>query len=568
MRLRLILAAIPVAAAAACASLERAPSPPAFSPGDLSAALASVDAPWMLDHIRVLSSDDFEGRAPGTRGEALTLEYLVREFRALDLEPGSADGTYLQKVPLVEYRSHPALTVERGGQSVELQVPRDFVAWSPRRSPEVLVTGSEIVFVGYGVLAAEYGWDDFKGADLRGKTLLMLVNDPQIPDPAEPKRLDDAMFKGRAMTYYGRWTYKYEMAARLGAAAALVMHETIPAAYPYSVVVNSQGRENFELAGESRGYPTVAGWIPVEQSRAMLAAAGLDLEDMKRRALSRDFRPVPLGARATFRIRNTWRDVPSHNVLARIEGSDPELRREAVVFTAHWDHFGWDQALPGPKANQVFHGARDNAGGIASMLSLARAFKTLPRAPRRTLLFVATTAEERSLLGATHYVNHPVVPLERTLAAINMDGINVWGRTADVVVAGHGQSTLDEMIAEAAATQSRKAVPDPRPETGGFFRSDHLPFVRAGVPAAYFGGGREYIGRPPGFAEEKRLEYVNNRYHKVADVIEPGWDLSGAVLDTQLRFLVGLRVAEGAAYPQWREGSEFKARRDEMMRGR
>jgi len=293
----------------------------------------------------------------------------------------------------------------------------------------------------------------------------------------------------------------------------------------------------------------------------MFAASGLDFEAMKEAARKKDFRPVPLGATASFRVRNKWRPVDSHNVVARIEGSDPALRHEAIVYTAHWDHLGWDPRLPGPKSKQVYHGARDNASGVAALFAIARAFKSLPRAPKRTVIFVATTSEERSLLGAVHYVENPAVPLRHTLANFNIDGINVWGRTADCVIVGHGQSTLDDLIGEIAATQGRRAIPELRPESGGFFRSDQLAFIRAGVPAGYFGSGREYIGKPATFSEEKRHDYLVNGYHKPGDVMDPSWDLSGAVEDIRLSFLVALRVAEGATWPQWRADSEFRAKR-------
>ena len=546
----------------ACATLGGVPAP--YAESHLAAAQSAMSADEMLSQIGMLSSDDFEGRAPGTRGEELTVDYLVSQFKSLGLAPGNGDGSYLQKVALRQYVSVPALTIRRGAQLTELRSPEDLVAIAPRWESNLSIQDSELVFVGYGVIAPEYGWDDYKGADLRGKTLVVLVNDPPIPDPANPSRLDDKMFRGRAMTYYGRWNYKYEMAEQLGAAAALIVHETIPAAYPYSVVVNSWGRENYMLATSTAGYPPVAGWLPVDRAREIFSAAGSDFEAMKARALRKDFRPVPLGATASFRVRNTWRDIQSHNVVARIEGSDPALKDEAVVYTAHWDHFGWDPKLPGPKSNQVYHGARDNAGGVAAILAVARAFKALPRAPRRSILFVATTAEERNFLGAYHYINQPIFPIGKTVANINIDGLNAWGRTSDVVIVGNGHSTLDELITEAARGQGRATKGELRPETGSFFRSDHVPFIRAGIPAAYFGSGVEFVGKPDGFAEAKRNDYIANRYHKVADVIEPTWDLSGAVQDAQLAFRVGLRVAEDERPPEWKPGSEFKAKRDEM----
>ena len=545
----------PLAAAlllAACASV------PAISPEQVERAAAAMKADDLVAHIRVLSSDDFEGRSPGTHGEELTVDYLVREFKALGLSPGNPDGTYIQRVPLVEFRTDPHAVLHAGGKAIELRVPQDLVAFSAERKPRLAIHDSPLVFAGYGVIAPEYGWDDFKGMDVRGKTLVVLVNDPQIPDPKDPAKLDEAMFKGNAMTYYGRWTYKYEIGVKLGAAAVIIVHEEKPASYPYAVVMNSFGRENFAIRGEANDeYPPVASWIHVDAARRLFAAAGLDFDAMKKEALKRDFRPVPLGT-ASFDVASRWRELDSRNVVARIEGSDPKLRDEYVVYTAHWDHFGWDPKLPGTKHDQVYHGAIDNASGTSSLLLIAKAFKALPVPPARSILFVEVTGEERGLLGSQYYASHPLYPLDRTLAAINIDGVNAFGRTSDLTIVGMGHSALDDMAASIAATQGRSSHAEAHPEAGGFFRGDHLSFVRVGVPAVAVGGGQAYIGKPADYAEQIRDTFIAHDYHKPTDVLKPDYDFSGAMEDLRLLFRLGLEVADGEGYPAWKPSSEFQ----------
>ena len=366
-----------------------------------SAGLQTIDGADLLRHIQTLSSDEFEGRAPGTQGETRTVEYLKQQFRALGLQSGNPDDSYTQVVPMTGYTAVPQASYTARGKRVSLKYPDDFVAYAPQRESPVRIDASELVFVGYGIKAPEYGWDDYKGRDLKGKTLVMLINDPPIPDPRDPHKLDEKMFGGRALTYYGRWTYKYEMAAKLGAAAAIIVHETVAATYPWSVVANGAKGENFELKSEqpSDKYPKVAAWMTRPQAEALFAASGLDFAALKRAALSRAFRPVDLGAKVSFRIDNKWRDITSHNVIAKLQGSDPVLQHQYVLYTAHWDHVGWDPTLPGDKHQQIYHGARDNASGVASLLVLARAFKALPRAPKRTILFMACS--DRVIMAGT-----------------------------------------------------------------------------------------------------------------------------------------------------------------------
>ncbi|TMH75597.1 MAG: M20/M25/M40 family metallo-hydrolase [Betaproteobacteria bacterium] len=545
-------------------------APPASvssTPPNIGRALQEVDASDFLKHIETLASDDFEGRSVGARGEAVTVDYLVGEFKRIGLMPGNPDGSYIQRVPLTEHTSAPSAIIKAGATRLDLKFPDDFVAWSFRREPQVNVSGSELVFVGYGVVAPEYAWDDYKGVDLKGKTLLMLINDPQIPDPHDPTKLDDKMFMGKAMTYYGRWTYKYEMAAAVGAAGALIVHETGMAGYPYSVVVNSWARENFDIQTNAPNphFPAVSGWIRLESAKDVFSATGYDFARLKQAALSRDFRPVALGATIDLSVNTAWRDVASQNVIGRIEGSDPKHKDEHVIYSAHWDHFGWDRELPGSKHDQIYHGAVDNASGVAALLEIAKAFTALAQPPRRSILFIATTAEERGLLGAQFYAGHPLYPLRKTLADINMDGMNLWGRTRDVEVIGSGKSELEDALATAAASQGRVTRPDAHSEKGFFYRADHFEFAKVGVPSLFVFGGADYIGQPGDFGEKKFNDYVAHDYHKVTDVVRPDWNLSGAVENMRLLFQVGYDVAQGARYPEWKAGAEFKARRDEMM---
>ena len=568
------MCAIALTSAIACSREQ--PARQASPHPDLQPAIQSMTPDDLIRHIDRLASDEFEGRAPGSRGEQLTVSYLIDEFKRIGLAPGNPDGSYIQNVALVGLTAKPTFRIDAGGKTLDLQFPSDYVALTRRVVPEVTVDHSDIVFVGYGVVAPEYGWDDYKGVDVRGKTILMLVNDPPVPSTSDPSKLDDNMFRGAAMTYYGRWTYKYEIAAEKGAAAAVIIHETGPAGYPYEVVSGSWGRENFETAGpprQARGDLSVSkagnmdrapveGWIHLDRARELLNATGRDFDDLKRAAARKDFVPVPLPARASFKIQNTIRNIQSQNVIAMLEGSDPQVRNQYVVYTAHWDHLGRDHSLTG---DQIYNGALDNASGTAALLELAEAYKHLNPAPRRSILFLAVTAEEYGLLGAKYYATSPLYPLQRTLATINIDGVNQWGRTKDIVVIGLGNSTLDDVLTQIASEKGRTVMPDPEPEKGFFYRSDHFEFAKEGVPALYTDSGVEYIGKPVEFGKQKRDEYTARDYHKVSDERKPDWDLTGAVDDLVLLFEVGLRVAQGDRYPEWKPGTEFKAQRDAML---
>ena len=556
---RAFLLVVTAAAVAACAG-----DAGRYSPEALRAAEDSITGERFLEHVRVLASDKFEGRAPGTEGEALTVEYLSAQFAALGLKPGNPDGRWVQDVPLVGITGKRGATMTAGGKRMRMQFPQDYVSVSRRFTENVEVKDTDMVFVGYGVVAPEYGWDDYKGVDVRGKTIVMLINDPPIPRADDAAKLDDSMFGGRAMTYYGRWTYKYEIASEKGAAAALIVHETGPAGYPYEVVSGSWGRENFDIDRDDGnvGRVPIEGWLTEERARKLFQLSGQSFDELKQAALKKDFKPVALPAKASFSMKNTLRRVKSKNVVARLEGSDPVLKDQVVVYSAHWDHLGKD---PGLQGDQIFNGALDNATGTAALLELAQAFKSLPTAPRRSLLFLAVTAEEKGLLGSKWYAQHPLYPLTRTVANINMDGIAILGRTNDVVVLGKGQSTLEDTLAEHVKAQGRVLLPDHTPEKGSYYRSDHFEFAKVGVPALYQHSGQDFIGRPEGWGKAQSEDFTARHYHKVSDEIRPEWDPAGAVQEMQLLLRVGLDVADSDQWPQWKAGSEFKARRDEMM---
>jgi Zn-dependent M28 family amino/carboxypeptidase len=530
-------------------------------------ALNVITTNGLMNHIKVLASDEFEGRGPGTHGEELSINYIADQFKKIGLSPGNTDGTYFQKVPLVGIttKQDPELKIKSAGKDMKLKFGDDFVARSVR---VVERTGfdADIVFVGYGVVAPEYNWDDYKGMDVSGKVLIMLVNDPPVPDSRNPSALDPKMFGGRAMTYYGRWTYKYEIAAAKGAAGVLVVHETGPAGYPWSVPKGSFTIENFDLVAKDKNMSrvNVEGWITEEKTRALFNTIGMDFEAMKKAAIRRDFKPVELKAHAKLELEQKIRFIDSHNVLGKLEGSDPKLKDEYVIYTAHWDHLGI--GLPDAKGDKIYNGALDNASGCAALIEIARAFKAISPAPRRSILFLSVTAEEKGLIGSKYYAENPIYPLEKTVASINMDGVNQWGPTRDVTVIGLGNSTLDDVLREAAAEQKRVLRPDAEPEKGFYYRSDHFNFAKQGVPALDPNDGVDFVGKPPGWGQKKRDEYTANDYHKPSDEIKPDWDLSGAVQDLKLLLTVGYRVAQTDKYPEWKPGNEFKAKRDAMLR--
>ncbi|MGH7982436.1 MAG: M20/M25/M40 family metallo-hydrolase [Candidatus Udaeobacter sp.] len=531
----------------------------------LQPALEAITPDGLLAHIKILASDEFEGRAPGTKGEELSVKYITDQFKQIGLEPGNPDGTYTQEVPLAGIKSEPLMSFTLGDKTIDLKYPDDFVASSARLQPEIKIDKSDVVFVGYGVVAPEYGWDDYKSVDVRGKTLLMLIGDPPVTDPKDPSKLDAKMFKGKAMTYYGRWTYKYEIAAQKGAAAAIIIHETEPAAYPWQVVRSSWGKENFELDNPNKNMDAVSArsWITRDVAKKLFADCGQDFDALKKTAITKQFRPVALNAKANIDIKQQIRSFKSHNVIGKLEGDDPKLRDEYIIYTAHWDHLGRHPELQG---DQIFNGAIDNASGVASVIQLAAAFKKLNPPPKRSVLFMATTAEEAGLLGAKYYAEHPLYPLEKTLADINIDTVNPWGKTRDIEDISDNNSTLDDLLAAAAKRNGRVMTPNSQPEKGGFYRADHFEFSKRGVPSLYTGGGKDFPGKPANFGQQKKDDYTAHHYHQPSDEVDPSWDLSGAVQDVHLLFEVGYQVANGDKFPEWKPGSEFKSKRDAMLK--
>ena len=529
-------------------------------------AAPQFSAPRMLARTKVLASDAFEGRGPGTPGEEKTVAYLISEFKSAGLEPGNPDGTYVQDVPMIGITSKTAATFVANGHNVPMAAMTDYVCPSLLIKPRVEVKDSPLVFVGYGVVAPEYHWDDFKGVDVRGKTVVMLINDPPVVDPATGK-LDPKVFGGNAMTYYGRWTYKYEIAAAKGAAACLIIHETKEASYPFAVIVASNGRENFRLPpADPNAYDiAISGWLTVDAEKRLLAASGQDFDALKRAAVSRDFHPVPLNASVSFAADNTIRRIASKNVIARLPGSDPKLRDECIVYTAHWDHLGRNTEL---KGDQIYNGADDNASGVAQLLELGNAFASLPptERPKRSVLFLSVTGEEKGLLGSEYYAEHPLYPLRKTLADFNTDGANYYDPTRDVIIVGYGASTLDDLAQQVAHSEGRYIRPDPSPERGRYYRSDHFEFAKLGVPSLYAKRGIDHTERPPGWGEKFEAEFDAKDYHKVTDEVRPDWTFEGGAQDARFLFEMGMHVANGGTWPEWNPGNEFKAKRDAMLK--
>jgi Zn-dependent M28 family amino/carboxypeptidase len=516
------------------------------------AAEQAITPELIRAHVRFLASDLLEGRGPGTRGDALAQEYIATQFEGLGLKPGAQDGSYLQRFDLMGIHSRPGpLTFQGKSGREELKLRDDFIAVSGVQAPEAKLDASELVFVGYGIVAPEYQWDDFKGADLKGKTLVILNNDPED---------DPRLFAGKTRLWYGRWDYKYEQAAKTGAAGAIIIHTTPSAGYPWQVVRTSWTGEQFELPAGDAPRLQVKAWTTEDATKRVLKLAGYDLEKLYAAAQKRDFRPVPLGVTVSLRLANEVHRRPTANVLGLLPGSDPTLSQEVVLYSAHHDHLGKkDEGKPGEDV--IYNGALDNAAGVAAMLSVARAFSELPTPPRRSILFAAVAAEEFGLLGSAYLASHPPVPAGRIAANINVDGGNVLGRTRDITVIGLGKSTLDTYVTAMARTQGRTVKADQLSDRGFFYRSDQFNFAKQGIPAAYFGSGMDFIGRPEGWGKEQRGQWEAKHYHQPSDEVRPEWDLSGAVEDTRLFFLVGTQVAKAPQMPVWNKGDEFEAAR-------
>ncbi|HKX55101.1 MAG TPA: M28 family metallopeptidase [Xanthomonadales bacterium] len=511
-------------------------------------------------HIETLASDAFGGRAPGSPGEEMTVSYLVDWFKNLGLEPANGDS-YTQDVPLasVEVTNKPDLVISGGeGEDLVLAYSTDQVVGSRHQEAEVTVEGSELVFVGYGINAPEYAWNDYADIDVKGKTVVILVNDPGYATQ------DPNLFKGNTMTYYGRWTYKYDEAARQGAAAAIIIHDTLPAAYGWPTVNNSWTGPQMDMVREDKGVnlAKVESWVTKEAAVALFTKAGLNLDEMYIQAKTPGFKAVPMNLTASVSLANEIKFVNSKNVAAILRGS--EAPDEIFVYMAHWDHLGTDPKLEG---DQIYNGALDNASGTAALLELAKAYASLPQAPRRSVLFLAVTAEEQGLLGSLYYAAHPLFPLEHTVGGLNMDGMNNFGATRDVTVVGLGMSDLDDYLAKAAADQERVLNGDREAEKGYYYRSDHFELAKEGVPMIYPGGGYDDREKGVAYGMEKSQEYTRDHYHRVSDEYDLSWVVTGAMEDLKLFYKTGLDVANSSDWPNWKEGAEFKAKRDAQMSG-
>ncbi|MFN3965621.1 MAG: M28 family metallopeptidase [Silanimonas lenta] len=502
-------------------------------------------------HVEVLASDEFAGRAPGSVGETRTVAYLVEQLKRLGLKPGNGEA-YTQDVPMVETKADfeaSRLSLATPKRTLAPALGPEAVVGTRSGQASVTIEDSELVFVGYGVNAPELGWNDYEGLDVKGKTVVMLINDPGFHVG------DESLFGGRRMTYYGRWTYKYEEAARQGAAAALIIHDDAGAAYPWEVVQNSWGGPQFDLPPSEDPEPRLPaqGWINDATARALFADAGLDFEALRAAASRPGFRAVPLEARLSLTLESSTRSGTSQNVVAVLPGSTrPD---EAIVYLAHWDHLGRNFSGLG---DRIFNGAVDNATGVAGVLEIAELFTTLKTPPERSVVFLFVTLEESGLLGSKYYAAHPLVPLEKTVAAINLDAMSVIGPTRDLVVIGLGNSELDDLARRFAETQGRVLVEESAPQNGYFFRSDHFNFAKAGVPALYAKGGVDHVEKGSEYGLAWQADYVANRYHKVGDNFDPAWDLRGVVQDLQLLFAVGHTLATSEAWPNYVEGNAFR----------
>ncbi len=517
-------------------------------------AAAHITEPALRGAIAELASDAYEGRAPGSAGDVKARTWIEARMRALGLAPGAADGSYQQRFAMVGMTPDlpPQWTFRSASAAGEraLHALDDFVAVAGKQAPRAALENCELVFVGYGMVAPEFGWNDYKDADVRGKTVVVLNNDPDW---------DPALFAGRRRLYYGRWDYKYDEAARHGAAAAIIVHTDDSAGYPWQVVRRSWSGEQFQLPAGDEPRLDVRAWLTEPAAREIASLGGHDLARLVDAAKQRGFQPVPLGVRTSLSFDNALREIETANVLAKLPGRDRRLREELVIFSAHHDHLGVGE--PDATGDRIHNGAVDNASGVATVAAIAEAFAALRKPPRRSVLFAFVAAEEQGLLGSAYYSQHPTAPRGRLAANVNFDGANIWGRTRDVEVIGRGKTSLEDLLARAAAKQDRVLVDEAFPEKGHYYRSDQLSFARIGVPGLYFKSGVEVRGKPAGWGREQRERWTATQYHQPSDELDESWNLAGAVEDVQLGFWVGAAAAEAKALPAWRPGDEFEAAR-------
>jgi len=530
--------------------------PPGVPPAVGEAARVAITPGVLEAPVRFLADDLLEGRGPASRGDRLTQLYLASTMQLLGLQPAAADGSWLQPFDVVGIDAKVPATwsFTHGDARLDLAWNDDFIAASGVQRPEARIDGAELVFVGYGIEAPEYGWDDFKGADLAGKVLVMLNNDPDW---------DPDLFAGERRLYYGRWTYKYESAARQGAAGAILIHTTPSAGYPWQVVQTSWTGEQFELPAGNEPRIEVAAWTTEEATRRLFTLAGQDYDALLAAAKRRDFHPVPLGVTTSLALDNSISRAQTANVLGMLPGRDPQLADQVVVFTAHHDHLGVASEGEG---DRIYNGALDNASGVATVLALARAFSELPEPPRRSLLFLFVGAEEQGLLGSKYYAAHPTVEPGRIAANLNFDGANIWGETRDLTLIGMGKSDLDAVARAVAAAQGRELLPDQFQDRGYYYRSDQFSFAKIGVPALYFDGGTDFVGKPAGWGKEQVEAWTEEHYHQPSDELTADWSYAGMVQDARLGFYAGWLVAEQEEMPRWTPGDEFEAAREKALK--
>ena len=517
-----------------------------------------ITAELLNDYITTLSSDEFEGRKPATAGGKKTISYLVDNFKEMNLKPGNPNGAWTQNVKMLGVTSNLRAQFVTEEERWVMDTGIDIIGNTYQKKSKVYLQKVDLVFCGYGVTAPEYGWDDYKDINVKGKVVVVLVNDPPIK---KDDQLDPNMFKGEAMTYYGRWSYKYEEALRRGAAGAIVIHETIPAGYPFSVLQSGHDAEHLTI--ESKKSLQFEGWIPRPTAERLFSMSGLSYAEMKAKANDPNFKSFKLNTKFTSRISNKYRNVKSQNVVAMHEGNDPELKNEYIIYTAHWDHLGINKKLTGDK---VYNGANDNASGTSMVLAIAKAFSALKDTTKRSVLFLAVTAEEEGLLGAKYYSMNPLYPLNKTLAVINIDAMgNTYGRTKDLIVIGMGNSNLDQILEYAAKQDKKYITPDAEPEKGFFYRSDHFAFAKMGVPSLYVDGGIDVRGKNKKYGLEMKDIYTKNHYHSLSDEVHGDWDYEGMVEDNRILFRVGYAIGQHDEWPTWSEGTEFKSTREAML---
>lgn len=526
-------------------------APSNFSPD--SAAIKAINEQSFAKHIRILASDEFKGRKPFTLGETKTINYLKTEFEKLNLKPGNGKS-FFQEVPMVDIKSIPEekLIIKGKTGSVTAEFLTGFVAGTKHVATEVSITNSPLVFAGYGIVAPEYNWNDYAGLDVKGKTVVVMINDPGLSD--------SSLFKGKNMTYYGRWTYKFEEAARQGATGILIIHDDIPAGYPWSVVRSgwSKSKLQLEATDQNKSRATVEGWISLDIAKQLFTLAGKDGSLLFKEALKPGFKAVDLDLTTSLKIKTSIKRSVSNNVLALIPGT--KKADEALIYSAHWDHFGVGEII---KGDSVYHGAVDNATGVAALLELASAFKKAKVKPERSILFISFTGEEQGLLGSEYYAKYPVFPVQKSVANINMDMMGLAGKTKDIVIYGYGQSELEDYAALSAKKQGRIIVADPVPSSGLYYRSDHFNFAKVGIPSLFTGSGVDNITHGKEWGMKQAQDYIKTRYHSPQDNFdEKTWEMSGMVEDVRLLFDMGYRLSIEQTFPKWKTGSEFKAIRE------